>query len=90
MFNELMTNALKHAFPEGRDGTVTVRLHQSESGNVLLIVADDGVGFPAQLVINKKSALGMNLVHTLLQQTSATMALDISHGARFTLEIPIP
>jgi two-component sensor histidine kinase len=73
ILNELITNALKHAFPEDRQGTVRVELDQTAAGRVRLAVQDDGVGLPAHLDIRQSETLGMQLVCTLAEQLAAKL-----------------
>jgi PAS domain S-box-containing protein len=81
--NELMTNALKHAFPASRGGELHVRLHTSAEGHVELRVGDDGIGLPADFAQKQGHSLGLQLVSDLVQQLQATLA--IGPGACFTL-----
>jgi two-component sensor histidine kinase len=73
ILNELITNALKHAFPQERRGTVRVLLNQTAAGLVKLVVTDDGVGLPAELDIRQSDTLGMQLVCTLGEQLAAKL-----------------
>ena len=69
MVNELITNALKHAFPDiDRRGSVTISLHR-DPDCVLLIVEDDGVGIPAAVV----PGTGTRLVSALMSQLQGTI-----------------
>jgi PAS domain S-box-containing protein len=82
--NELVSNALKHAFPGGRSGAVTVML-RGEADIAVLEVQDDGVGFPAGLDFRKPSTLGLKLVCILADQIGGNIELDRRAGARFTI-----
>jgi two-component sensor histidine kinase len=73
ILNELITNALKHAFPQERRGTVRVELDQTPAGRVRLTVKDDGIGLPEHLDILRSDTLGMQLVCTLAEQLAATV-----------------
>ena len=91
ILNELITNALKHAFPEGRRGTVHVGLTQAADGCVTMNVRDDGVGIAGAVAVGQSGTLGMQLVRTLAEQLDATFevtpypTLDHRRGASFTL-----
>ena len=65
--NELVTNALKYAFPGGRDGTVTVSM-RIEGDCYVLEVSDDGVGMTPGFDIEKSQSLGLQLVTMLVSQ----------------------
>lgn len=81
--NELMTNALKHAFPAGRSGELRVNLQADDDGRVHLGVSDDGVGLPPDFVEKQRHSLGLQLVSDLVKQLNAT--LEIGPGAAFTV-----
>jgi PAS domain S-box-containing protein len=90
ILNELITNALKHGFPNGRRGTVRVALGEVSAGKMQLSVTDDGVGIPAGLDIRHTKSLGMHLVHTLAEQLGAEleMARDQGTSMKFTFATP--
>jgi two-component sensor histidine kinase len=77
--NELLTNAVKHAFPHG-GGTIRVDVTQDD-GRVHLQVADDGVGFDA--AARPSTTLGLDLVTELCQQLHAVVRQDSTHGTSF-------
>jgi two-component sensor histidine kinase/CHASE1-domain containing sensor protein len=86
ILNELVTNALKHAFPHERPGTVRVQLGRTAADSVRLVVSDDGVGLPADLDIRHSDTLGMQLVCTLAEQLAAKLqALRAARGTQFEL-----
>ena len=85
ILNELITNALKHAFPEGRVGKVTVHMHRRSHGEVMLSVADDGVGLPDRLGERAKKSLGMQLITTLVEQINGRV--DFFGGNGTTCQI---
>jgi PAS domain S-box-containing protein len=89
--NELISNALKHAFPNGRRGEVAVELRRNESGEFLLRVSDDGVGFPKALDFRRTETLGMQIVVTLVDQIDGTIEMGESGRTEFLIrfkEIP--
>ncbi|ADL58810.1 predicted sensory transduction histidine kinase [Methanothermobacter marburgensis str. Marburg] len=75
--NELLTNAVKHAFPHG-EGTVSVSVKRSNN-HVLIEVSDDGVGFPQDLDWESSPSLGLQLVRNLTDQIDGTAEM-ISEG----------
>lgn len=83
LMNEILMNALKHAFPDGRRGTIRVVLTQAK-GRLTLEVADDGVGMP-KVIKQDTRCLGMDIVSTLAEQLDATFQHDSSAGTRFRL-----
>jgi len=82
--NELLSNSLKHAFPDGKKGEIRIVLH-GEGDRVTLEVADDGIGFPANLDFQSHSTLGLRLVCILTEQIQGTIELDRREGTRFVV-----
>ena len=82
--NELISNSVKHAFPDRRKGQVEVTL-RSAGTDVILEVADNGVGFPANLDFRSPSTLGLKLVAIFTEQVDGTMDLTREGGTRFSL-----
>jgi PAS domain S-box-containing protein len=68
ILNELISNALKHAFPNGRSGEIRVSLQRTKNGGLILSVADNGVGLPDEATLQTRRSLGMRLVHSLATQ----------------------
>jgi two-component sensor histidine kinase len=86
--NELATNALKHAFPDDRPGTVKIRLAR-EDDEIVLLVEDDGIGIPADT--QQESGFGRKLVRALAQQLGGVVANGSGEaGARCELRFPAP
>jgi two-component sensor histidine kinase len=88
ILNELLTNAVTHAFPEGRSGMVTMELRGSPDGVVMLRVTDTGVGVPNGLDIHQPSRLGWQLVTLLTQQLHGVLTLERQQGTRITVRFP--
>ena len=84
IINELVSNSLRYAFPDGRTGNVTVALQRSK-GAYTLTVADDGVGFPADVDFRATDSLGMQLVVTLVNQLEGTIELNRENGTAFVI-----
>jgi two-component sensor histidine kinase len=83
--NELMSNALKHAFPEGRPGIISVTL-LSLGDRAELTIADDGVGMPA----DQPRGFGLTIVQLLCQQLKAQLSTeDAAPGLRTKISIPL-
>jgi PAS domain S-box-containing protein len=89
LLNELLSNCLKHAFPGGQAGNVTVML-ANETDHVILTVTDDGYGFPVHLDFRHTESLGLQLVCTLTEQLRGTIALERHGGTTFRLTFPLP
>ncbi|MEA1964016.1 MAG: PAS domain S-box protein [Candidatus Aerophobetes bacterium] len=90
IINELVSNSLKHAFPQGRKGKICIELHQNTEGKITLIVDDDGVGFPQDVDFRATESLGLQLVTTLVEQLEGTIELDKTAGTAFTVTFTPP
>jgi two-component system, sensor histidine kinase PdtaS len=83
--NELVVNALRHAFPGERRGTISVVLERID-GELRVVVADDGVGLPAGQA--RSSGFGMKLVQMMAAKIGANLRMESTNGARFILSAP--
>ena len=87
--NELVMNALKHAFPPGRRGTVTVRCATAPDGTITLTVADDGRGLPPGFAPGAQASFGLRLVQTLTRQIRGDVLVRHRHpGTVFEVRVP--
>ncbi len=84
--NELVTNSLKHAFPDERKGEVRISCRCMEEGVVTLSVRDNGVGLPDDLHPENLKSLGMRLVHNLTDQLGGTLVFGNDGGAVFSIQ----
>lgn len=82
--NELITNAVKHAFPDGHDGRIEVRFGRTAAG-WRLTVADDGIGMPAA---KPKIGLGTDLIKQFANQAGGTMMFGAGAGTTAYLDLP--
>ena len=85
ILSELASNALKHAFPDGRAGEVRICLAESK-GRIALTVADTGIGFPPDLDFRSTQSLGLQLVGMLVEQLDGTIDLVRNGGTAFHVE----
>jgi PAS domain S-box-containing protein len=86
ILNELVTNALKYAYPDGKAGEVKIDLKESPSGFVTLTVSDQGVGLPEGVDWNNAHSLGLPLVDALTQQLNGRLTVGPPPGASFTMQ----
>jgi PAS domain S-box-containing protein len=84
VINELVTNSLKYAFPEGREGTITINASRSE-GIISLTVADDGIGMPDEFDWRSTDSLGLRIVTTLVKQLDGEIERTGQKGTVFTV-----
>jgi PAS domain S-box-containing protein len=87
--NELISNALKHAFPGNRAGEIAIYLASDPADLVVLSVSDNGVGLPEDCDIELATTLGLQLVTLFADQLGAEMAIHRSNPTRFELRFPI-
>jgi two-component sensor histidine kinase len=78
IMNELITNAMKYAFPDGKKGTIWVELHASPEQKFSLQVADDGIGLPADFDLQSTRSLGLQLVSSLVSQLGGSLEVERS------------
>lgn len=83
--NELVSNCLKHAFPEGRTGTVRI-VFGSKDGSFQLVVSDDGIGLPQNLDFTSAHTLGLRLVNTLTKQLQGDVRIHRSSGTEIAIK----
>ena len=84
VINELATNSIKHAFPDG-NGTIKVEL-KSDGKSYVLTFADDGIGLPQNMNPQKSKKLGLMVVKTLVNQLNGAMEIDRTNGTKFTIK----
>jgi len=87
IINELVANALKHAFPGDRRGEICVRM-RLEQDRYRLSVEDDGIGFPAGLDVSQTGTLGLQLVRTLTEQIGGRLQEKTGQGTAFIIDLP--
>lgn len=85
IINELVTNALKHAFPDGRAGQIRVEIQDLGNQQIVLSVTDNGVGLPPGLDPRRTESLGLRLVYILADQLRGTVQITREAGAGFRL-----
>lgn len=85
--NELVSNALKHAFPDGRQGRIGV-VFEAEKTQCRLAVRDDGVGLPAGFDVGRSPSLGLKLVQALTKKLRGTLRACEDGGAVFEVCFP--
>jgi len=86
--NELVSNSLKHAFPEGRNGTIRVGVSRNKEGDHVLTVADNGIGFPSGVDFRTTQSLGLQLVNVLVGQINGTIELSKDERTEFSITFP--
>jgi two-component sensor histidine kinase len=90
VLNELITNALKHGFSDGRAGTIRVEFNKTESGLARLAVKNDGISLPLGFESRSSPSLGLHLVSTLASQLNAELEVVREAGTLFQLKFQLP
>lgn len=86
IINELVSNAIKHAFPEGRKGEVKIALKKTTAGEIEMRVIDNGAGIPADIDFNTTESLGLRLVNALSkEQLQGNIELNENGGTEFRI-----
>lgn len=87
IINELVSNALKHAFPEGR-GSIHVSLSAPDDAHRLIRVYDDGCGLPQGMDVHAAKTLGLQLVDALAAQLGGELSIINAHGTDIRILFP--
>jgi PAS domain S-box-containing protein len=84
IINELITNSLKHAFPNITNGQIKIKLIRSDD-RFILNVKDNGVGFPEMLDFRNTDSLGLQLINSLVMQLDGSIELKNDGGTEFII-----
>ncbi|MBI5250249.1 MAG: PAS domain S-box protein [Desulfomonile tiedjei] len=82
---EMVNNSLKHGFPDGRTGKISVILREIEESILELSVADDGVGLPENIQIQNPGTLGLDLVRIFSRQLRGQLEVRRDRGTEVIL-----
>lgn len=85
IINELVTNALKYAFPQKREGRVRIVMAEEGRGRFSLTVSDNGVGLPREVDLEKPEHLGLQIVKELVRQLDGRLDVDRMGGTTFRI-----
>ncbi|MGE5680298.1 MAG: PAS domain S-box protein [Bacillota bacterium] len=89
IINELVSNALKYAFPNNHDGTIRIQFRSGSQKELVLIVSDNGVGIPAGINFRETTSLGFQLVNSLVEQMKGRIEINSNSGTEFTIRFPV-
>jgi PAS domain S-box-containing protein len=85
IINELISNAMKHAFNDGQRGVITIAMKQTGPDRYSMVIADNGPGFSKEVDFRNTASLGLQLVNNLVLQLDGEISLDCTSGSRFTM-----
>ena len=86
--NELVFNALKHAFSGRKAGNISVSLKKVD-GHFTMSIADDGVGMNPEIDLKKPDSFGLKIIKNLIEQLNGTIETVVDDGTEFIIRIPI-
>lgn len=89
ILNELITNAIKYAFPVQKRGEIKIAVLNNDH-HVITVVEDNGIGFPEYIDLKNSETLGLKLIDSLVQQLDGNIDLDRSEGSKFTITFSTP
>ncbi len=90
IINELITNALKYAFPNGKKGWITLSVKCKDKNHLEMIIEDDGVGMPENFHWGESNTLGLSLVYNLVKkQLDGSIKMESNNGTRFTIKFDL-
>jgi len=84
IINELISNSLKYAFPDGRCGEISIAIHRQDQ-KLILLFKDNGIGIHEDFDWRNATSMGLRLVIVLVAQLDGTIELDRSSGTGFTI-----
>jgi two-component sensor histidine kinase len=87
LLNEAVTNAIKYAFPFQR-GQINISLSLLNDNNIVLSIADNGIGLPPDFDINEVSSLGMEMMKSLSKQLGGNLKIENDDGVVVSLVFP--
>jgi len=85
LLNELLTNSIKHAFPAGRKGTISISLSRLKDKSFQLEFKDDGIGFPENVDFDNVESLGLNIIKTLTKQIEGNISFQNKKSTLFKI-----
>jgi PAS domain S-box-containing protein len=86
--NELIFNAVKHAFNGRSKGRISVTLEDDEN-EITMTIADDGIGISSDTVLDKPDSFGLKIVKNLVGQLNGTIDWTVENGTIFKIKIPV-
>ncbi len=88
VLSELITNAIKHAFPEQKEGIITIKLRRTDNRTIILTVEDNGVGLPEGVDITKARTVGLQIIYNVVSvQLNGTIHVSNEQGTKWKIEI---
>jgi two-component sensor histidine kinase len=89
ILHELISNAIKHAFPNGRKGKIILTFKKQHHGTFNLCLSDNGIGVPSNINFQKPQSLGLLLVSNLANQLAGSFRVTQNKGTSFFIDFPL-
>lgn len=86
IMNEAITNSIKYAFPDNKNGTICISLKHTSESNILLTISDDGIGLQQNLASQNAQSMGMKLMYGLSEDIDGKFTITGCKGTEITLE----
>ena len=88
IINELVSNAFKHAFPNGMSGVLRLGLKQTQEKQLEFSIEDSGIGLAESFMLRDSNSLGLHLVRTIVDQLGGSLEIHRSNPTRFAISFP--
>ena len=88
LISEILSNAMKYAFPGDKTGIITIRLKRGGNGNYTLMIRDNGIGLPGGIDFENAATLGMELIRELTKQIKGSISAVSNGGVAYTVQFP--
>ncbi|MCB0447849.1 MAG: sensor histidine kinase, partial [Gelidibacter sp.] len=85
LINEVITNAIKHAFPNDRKGEIKIEMSEHDA-KITLKISDNGIGLSEEIQPDNQDSFGFLLIYTLAEQLEAKMKVYNENGLSFTFQ----
>ncbi len=87
IINELVNNALQHAFPDNREGQIWIDLQKGEAHQCTVQIKDDGIGLPPDFDIHRAQSMGLTIVNAMVEQLRGEMDVHSDQGTEFRITL---
>jgi PAS domain S-box-containing protein len=88
IINEIVSNALKHAFPAGSRGEISIQFHRATPDEYTLAIRDNGVGMPGGMDMSAVRSTGINIIKDLTDQLKGTVRMTVEGGTAYLINFP--
>lgn len=90
LINEIVSNALKYAFPDNAEGEIKIELRKLSDNNIEMSISDNGVGMPENFDIEQSESLGLQLITALTNQLDGILKVSLENGTKYSVIFKYP